>query len=142
MNNIRYFLIYTKKGCILAKGTDSKNIFIGLYNDNQYILKEDDKLEEVNAKFVAETLKNLHEEDKSGENNRLQWMFFITSLILGLVVFYPSLYTSTVRVTIFQDLFFISLMLFSIVKYIGIKNRLNKIYNKNYYTALKEESRQ
>lgn len=133
-NAKRYFQIHTKKGWFVAEGSNDENVVIDLIHDRKYSLKKEDVLEEVTPKFVVDVLKNDSEEIKNRYTKIRGAFYFIVPLSVPLSV----LFDYTIELSLFVILSSFFLML-SIIKYSrGLQNERRKIFEKNYYIALKE----
>lgn len=128
----RYLLVRTIKDVLITEESDNENVVINLINDNQYSLKKDDVLEEVDAKFVAEFLKNHHAEVKGEENVARNFFYLIITIVIAAIGFEQSN-----EISIFVILFWLSLLLFLINHDRKNKKKFKEIFEKNYYSAFK-----
>ena len=137
MNEIgRYFLVHTKKGGLLSKESDDRNVVINLVDDSQYCLKNDDVLEEVDANFVAEVLKNHHTEMKDRDAKKWNIFYFTIATSITFLIAY-GFHEQSKEISIFVIPFWLFLSLFLISYIRKNKKKSKEIFEKNYYSALK-----
>lgn len=97
------------------------------------VLITDDVLEEVDAKFVAEVLKNHHAEVKGEENVTRNFFYLIITIVIAAIGFHEQ----STEISIFVILFWLSLLLFLINHKRKNKKKFKEIFEKNYYSAFR-----
>lgn len=134
----KYFLVHRKKGGLISKESDNENVVIDLIKDSPYFLKKDDVLEEVNAEFVVEVLKNYYTEVKENETEYRSLFYFVTGTGIGLLIGFGFHYQST-EISIFVIPFCLSILLFLFNYNRKKRNKIKEIFEKNYYSAFKRK---
>ena len=135
-DNGRYFLVHTKKGGFLSKESDDENVVINLIDDSQYFLKNNDVLEEVDAKFVAELLKYHRNEVKDIDAKKQTAFYFIIGTAITFSIAY-ELHEQSTEISIFVIPFWLLLLLFLISYIRKNKKKSKEIFENNNFSALK-----
>ena len=134
--NGRYFSVHTKKGELLSRESDDENVMINLIDDSQYFLEDDDVLEEVDAKFVVERLKNRYTETKDMDAKKWNAFYFIIGTSITFLIAY-GFHKQSTEISIFVIPFWLFLLLLLIDYKRKKKKEFQEIFENNYYSAFK-----